>query len=234
MSGKPPLPPKRIVSCPVELTYKFPFSEPKTETEIQIYTFPEIKNQIYTFFWKPHDINGEFSNWYFSEFIANGPYEETIIKNKKFNCVEQYFMAKKAILFGDEIACHQIIMAKNPKIMKNLAMRGSQLQSNCTPNRVGVLGRQVSNFNEKVWHICKEKIMYQGLFYKFSQNKHLQEKLMSCKGPFVEASPFDNVWGIGMTSNDTRANNSHLWNGSNLLGKLLTKLKNEFINLYFK
>ena len=41
----------------------------------------------------------------------------------------------------------------------------------------------------------------------------------------VEASPYDNIWGIGISVKD--AFEGKEWQGNNLLGKLLTKLRDE-------
>jgi ribA/ribD-fused uncharacterized protein len=44
---------------------------------------------------------------------------------------------------------------------------------------------------------------------------------------FVEASPFDCVWGIGMDENAENVEDPSYWLGLNLLGQALTLVKNE-------
>lgn len=92
-----------------------------------------------------------------------------------------------------------------------------------TPKEAKTLGREVRNFDEKSWNEVKIQKMYLALEGKFSQNKDLMDKL---KDPalngkfFVEASPFDRVWGIGYDQDHALQNQSN-W-GENLLGKTLT------------
>lgn len=45
----------------------------------------------------------------------------------------------------------------------------------------------------------------------------------------VEASPFDRVWGVGLGADNPRIDDPASWRGSNLLGKILTKLRDELI-----
>ena len=42
----------------------------------------------------------------------------------------------------------------------------------------------------------------------------------------VEASPSDNIYGIGLSKNDLRSKIPSFWKGENLLGETLTLLKN--------
>lgn len=91
------------------------------------------------------------------------------------------FMSLKPLHFGDIETAERILLAETPKEAKTL-------------------GREVRNFDEKSWNEVKIQKMYLALEGKFSQNKDLMDKL---KDPalngkfFVEASPFDRVWGIG-------------------------------------
>ena len=41
----------------------------------------------------------------------------------------------------------------------------------------------------------------------------------------VEASPVDTIWGIGLTAESEKAKNPLLWNGQNLLGFALMKVR---------
>jgi len=43
----------------------------------------------------------------------------------------------------------------------------------------------------------------------------------------VEASPNDAIWGIGMAEDQARVTPPEKWKGLNLLGKALTRVRNE-------
>jgi hypothetical protein len=52
----------------------------------------------------------------------------------------------------------------------------------------------------------------------------LKEELLS-KSNFVEASPYDCIWGIGMGKSEEGINDPDNWKGLNLLGKVLDEVK---------
>lgn len=58
---------------------------------------------------------------------------------------------------------------------------------------------------------------------QFSQNKGLKRELFATyPKTLVEASPYDRIWGIGLLANDSRASDQSKWKGHNLLGYILT------------
>lgn len=131
------------------------------------------------------------SQWYPCEFEAEGT---------KYTSAEQYMMAEKARLFGDEEIRTQILKTSDPAICKKL-------------------GRKVRNFNQEKWNKNRENIARKGNFYKFSQNAKLREFLLSTGDKIlVEASPRDRIWGIGMGKSNPDALDPAKWRGRNLLG----------------
>lgn len=143
-----------------------------------------------------------FSNWHKVEFT-----EDEIT----FNCTEQYMMYKKAMLFNDSIIAAQILQETFPKEHKKL-------------------GRLVKNFNESIWNENCTKIVYNGNKLKFTQNPHLLKILLDTKGKLlVEASPFDVIWGIGMSAEEAQLVDKSKWKGQNLLGKILTQLREDLL-----
>lgn len=143
----------------------------------------------------------------FSNF-AYTPYQSP--DGKEFFCTEQEFMYRKAYLFDDYEIAEQILKTHSPKQCK-------------------ALGRKVKNFNNEVWGKVRYEVMYNACKAKFTQNKDAHEALMCFPGKtFVEASPYDKIWGIGVGEYDDRAYNEETWQGQNLLGKVLTQIRDEF------
>ena len=142
--------------------------------------------------------DGPFSQWYPSEFTVH---------HLKFNCAEQFMMYGKATLFGDLETAGKILQAVSPKEQK-------------------ALGRSIRNFDESVWLLFREGIVYTGSYQKFTQNQALEKALLATTGTtLVEASPYDKIWGIGLSENDPKASNRATWDGLNLLGETLTRVR---------
>ena len=140
----------------------------------------------------------KLSNWTKSNFIYNV---------FTYNCGEQMMMHQKALLFEDYETAELIMHSSDPKAIKGL-------------------GRQVKNFNQKVWDKNKYMIVKSGLKVRFLQDIEAQKELLKYKGKIlVEASPYDRVWGIGY-SKENALDNINNW-GENLLGKILTEICEE-------
>jgi len=141
-----------------------------------------------------------FSQWYPSSFTVDGV---------TFGCAEQFMMYGKAMLFGDLEIAQQTLAAVHPKEHK-------------------ALGRKVTSFDDAVWKARRVEIVMAGNRAKFSQNEELRALLLATRGTeLVEASPYDRIWGIGLAAGDPRAQDPKTWRGQNLLGKILTELRDE-------
>ena len=131
------------------------------------------------------------------------------VHNVEYTCAEQYMMAEKAKMFNDIDAYQKIMNAETPKEMK-------------------ALGRQVRNFDASVWNKRAKEIVVQGNIHKFSQNDDLLKFLLSTGDKvLVEASPYDKIWGIGMSERDYGVDNPHYWKGTNWLGFALMEARDE-------
>jgi hypothetical protein len=137
-------------------------------------------------------------------------------------------MAEKARFFGDEDSRARILQAASPKEMK-------------------ALGRGIRGFDEARWRGVRERVVLKGSLLKFGQNPALLSFLLSTVGVLVEASPYDNIWGIGETlytrtlcrrvracdafplagllESDPLAAQPDTWAGDNLLGFILTQAR---------
>ena len=151
--------------------------------------------QKFTFFWES---DSPFSNWYACPFVHNGI---------EYNCSEQYMMYKKAILFGDHEVAEMIMEQSSPRKQK-------------------FLGRQVRGYVDEIWMDNCQDIMVPGLVSKFIQDTYsLNCILETGDSIIVEASPYDKIWGIGMTKNDPRATDPTQWEGKNFLGNVLMRAR---------
>ena len=154
---------------------------------------------IFDFFW-----HGPLSNWSHSPFTArlwDG-------LERDFVNTEQWMMACKARLFEDFKSFDKILQETDPKLIK-------------------ALGRQVLNFNQTIWNDNSRNLVYVGLSHKFQQNSRAWEILYSTKGILVEASPYDQIWGIGLASNHPDAQNPARWKGTNWLGNVLMAVRGD-------
>jgi hypothetical protein len=153
----------------------------------------------FTFFWRSES---PFSQWHPSEFVVEGV---------RYVCAEQYMMAGKARLFGDAEVLGQILKTTSPKTHK-------------------ALGRKVRDFDAAVWERERERIVYEASHAKFTQNPELLKALLATAGTeLVEASPLDRIWGVGLGAEDPRIQDPAKWRGLNLLGKVLTRLREDLL-----
>jgi ribA/ribD-fused uncharacterized protein len=153
----------------------------------------------FTFFWRP---DSPFSQWHPARFTVDG---------NGFVCAEQFMMHGKATLFGDADIATKILAASEPRAHK-------------------ALGRKVRGFDDATWKREREAIVYAGSKAKFTQNPALLELLLATAPTrLVEASPMDRIWGIGMAASNPDATTPAKWRGQNLLGAILTRLRDDLI-----
>lgn len=145
---------------------------------------------------------GPLSQWARSKFTIDG---------NTFNTAEQYMMYAKAEYFNDPDTAEEILHTSSPRDQK-------------------ALGRQVRNFNKEEWDKVACDIVYKGNYAKYTQNPGMMRTLLATKGTtLVEASPFDDIWGIKMTEDNPKAQSRDTWQGLNWLGETLTRLRDDFI-----
>lgn len=123
---------------------------------------------------------------------------------------EHAFMYIKAMFFDDIETAKLILTVKTPYEAKKL-------------------GRQVKGFEPDMWSAICEKVMYDVNRAKYEQNLHLATQLLITNyRTIVEASPYDKIWGIGLSVDNLDALDKTKWKGENLLGKVLMKLREDF------
>ena len=98
-------------------------------------------------FHNPNEENAFLSNWSFSDFVKDGV---------KYTSMEQYMMHRKALTFGDMEIAEKIMAASDFGEIK-------------------ALGRQVRNYDDRIWSGIRQIVVYEGLVEKFRQNPDLKE-----------------------------------------------------------
>ena len=152
-------------------------------------------NDDFVLFWQPPSV---FSQWTLSPFTVD---------LVEYSCAEQFMMASKARLFGDDSTLSAILATDDPREHKRF-------------------GRQVRHFDHDTWLHERENIAFRGNLAKLSQNENLRLTLLHTgEHQLAEASPYDNIWGIGLKASDHRASSPHTWRGSNLLGQTLEHVR---------
>ena len=149
------------------------------------------------YFW-----GGILSNW------ATIPGGIKITKNNLiFSTSEQLFMWFKAKHFNDLSTMILIERSQTPKEAKKL-------------------GRRVKGFSEEKWEKVREGYMLEALKQKALVYPEFKDIVMKETREFVEASPYDRIWGIGVEEEEAaRKDDPKTWNGLNLLGKCLGELR---------
>lgn len=148
--------------------------------------------------------NGKVNKSCFSQWYAHNPFDSDGIT---YHTAEHYMMAKKAELFGDEDARLKIINNPDPKYVK-------------------ACGRLILDFDPITWDKHKFDIVTKGSILKFSQHEELKEFILNTEDAIlVEASPYDTIWGIGLSIEDAKKVTPNEWKGENLLGFALMEAR---------
>lgn len=168
-------------------------------------------NDSYVYFYQGVSL----SNW--STSVPAIPYD-----GHKFNSSEALYMYLKCKGFGSEKIAEKIVATDND----------DSLQGNAKYDAVKELGRN-AKFNKAIYFEKREEWMYIALNAKYEADEEFRKTLMDerYKGKtFVEAADADDIWGIGTyITDEVMAFNEDVWMGTNLLGKTLTRVRNEHL-----
>lgn len=125
----------------------------------------------------------------------------------RYAWAEQWMMASKARLFGDEEALGRILQAKAPLECKRI-------------------GREVRGFDDVLWRHHRFELVTVGNVAKFGQDPALRLYLLATADEIlVEAAPTDKIWGIGLGRAHADAQSPQRWRGQNLLGFALMRAR---------
>lgn len=92
------------------------------------------------------------------------------------------------------------------------------------------LGKKVRNFDDKKWAGPNREAMATALKQKALYDEEFKRVLIDPQYAgmtFVEASPYDRIWGIGISATTALKKGVAGWKGHNFLGRALTELRDE-------
>ena len=199
----------------------------------------------FTFFWHSPS---PFSQWHPSKFT---------VKDKQFISAEQFMMYCKAKLFKDEEIAEKILELSNsyyeisssehgvyksrPNNIATEFAIGEISKSDILNNEeekyewdliqkeIKKLGRKVKNYDDNIWKRHRVSYVAKGNLEKFSQNPDLKQILLNTGNTIMaEVNFYDKDWAIGIKESDLNATSPSKWKGQNLLGKILTNLREKF------
>lgn len=143
-----------------------------------------------------------FSQWFPASFTVDG---------LTYPTAEHWMMAEKARLFKDEDAFQAVLKSK-------------------TPGEAKKIGRRVRHFDDALWKANGYRMVIEGSIHKFRQNRAMGEYLINTGNRvLVEASPVDEIWGVGLTKDSDQVLNPETWRGLNLLGFALMEAR-DYLN----
>jgi hypothetical protein len=152
---------------------------------------------------------GPPSQWYKSDFEGYLPVvvHENGIRRirkgdqlRKFSSAEKYMMMAKASIFADGYALKEMARLNDVKKLK-------------------AEGQNVQGFVQEVWDSTNLAAVSIGNYYKMTQNDGLWAFVNEMGDrEYVEGSPIDKVWGVGLAWDDPRIEDRSNWKGQNRLG----------------
>ena len=120
---------------------------------------------------------------------------------------EKAIMYTKAALMGDRATAVKIVQASAPASCKDM-------------------GRQVTGFDDELWHTHVNDIAFEVVKQMFQANVRLAELLLSTGDAILaEATRKDRLWGIGLDVGDARVQQPEKWLGRNVLGEALMRAR---------
>ena len=126
-----------------------------------------------------------------------------------FHTSEQLFMFLKAKYFNDQ------------EMADMIATRGQD------PKDAKRFGRKVKGFNNEEWEDAREDMMHIACQRKFMNEDLFKQLLATGEKVLVEGSPVDKIWGVGLKYDSQEILDEENWNGLNLLGKVLMRVRED-------
>jgi len=150
------------------------------------------------------------SNFHGAEYtrLEEFPQDPNNAKYVTFKSVEHDYMYHKATYFRDYYHAEKIRTSKEPRDAKRW-------------------GRKVRWYDDAKWGKVKEAVMFRAKLAQAHEWPYIRNYYLKMQGrTFIEASPYDGIWGVKLEANNPAIYNKRKWKGKNLLGKVCDKLAN--------
>lgn len=135
-----------------------------------------------------------------------------LIASHSFICGEQFMMAAKAWVFED------MSSLSTRKEMNNFTL--PKILSASHPREQKALGRVVQGYRDDVWQQVSHHAVVAGSISRAEQDSELRELYRNIGNRhFVEGSPSDRIWGVGLKFDNPLIGDEQNWKGQNRLGK---------------
>lgn len=185
-------------------------------TQNLIKTWSKIpdKHNVIAFYLDNNHLYGCFSNFYLHypfNFIIPDWCGLMAGFQAKIEFSEKAIILCKASLMNDQESFNKILVSNNASSIKEL-------------------GRQIINWDQKLWdiHVCL--IAKEVIDAKFTQVDGLKEVLFLTKNHLIaDTDSNDKIWGIGMTKYNSDFNYPSRWKGANVLGWALMEVRDKLL-----
>lgn len=166
-----------------------------------------------------------------------------LLEHHNFVCGEQAMMAFKAWLFERDPVLEQELDGSESNVLFDAILGPSnpskvstpssdeilanarktylcQILRSSSPRDQKALGRKVPHFSPELWDKSSVPIVVSSSIARAESEEDLKKLyLQAGERNFVEGSPMDRIWGVGLKWDDPRADVEENWRGRNLLGK---------------
>ena len=132
------------------------------------------------------------------------------VDGRTYCCNEQLFGYSKAKYFDDENQAELILNCDNP-------------------HEIVKLHKDIKGYNEQKWRKEGEKVLYLANMAKYSQNTKARESLLATGSGHIGEASMSKLWGIGLQLQDSRSSDHTQWNGQNLMGNILMRVRRSLL-----
>lgn len=130
-------------------------------------------------------------------------------EGRQYKTGERYLWFKMAEFFGDIETAQQFLNVDDDKKAQEFV-------------------EKVKNFDQSAWNAVKMKHFEDYQRLKFEQNRPLRCLLLKTSPLYLAIASQDKTYGTGWRKQRMEASQPRMWDGENLGGKLLMKLRDEF------